>query len=270
MWKSSILFAVFSFCFLLPLSYASANQVWGMRSAITPIFATSAFDPESLCDGSYGSICGDCFNTVFCLGRNGNHKVTQCDNERKYCNKELNMCVTDPPANQSDCLTGPTTNFNCMGTGFFPHPTNCSIFYECLDSGVAFENTCPPGYSWTGHEMACQQKLTTKDCGTVNCRPYPDTFQLLSTNSAYYAYCDFIVNGQQEVLMFKCQRENEVFNLAKLTCEFACPEEKLYADPDNNSYYYHCYKSGANLVYQYKQCTGGRVFSEPDQNCKFA
>uniref|UniRef100_A0A1L8E477 Putative peritrophin-like protein n=2 Tax=Nyssomyia neivai TaxID=330878 RepID=A0A1L8E477_9DIPT len=268
MWKSSSFVLVLYFYVWLQQGYAT-EHIWGVRSDLTRIAPMSAFDSESICNGTYGSMCGDCFNTIFCLGPNGNHKVTQCESERRYCNRDLKMCVSDPPAGQGECLEGPSTNFNCMAAGFFPHPTDCSTFYECLDNGIAFENSCPPGYSWSGNEMACHQKLTPTDCGTFNCRPYPDTFQRLTSNAAYYAYCGFIVNSQQEILIFKCPRVNEVFNLTKLTCEFSCPEEKLYADPDNASYYYLCYKSGSNFVYQYKQCTGGRIFSEPDQICKF-
>jgi len=50
--------------------------------------------------------------------------------------------------------TASTGGFKCPGDGYFPDPTSCTHFYECV-GGVAYRFDCPPGTEFNAQTKTC-------------------------------------------------------------------------------------------------------------------
>uniref|UniRef100_A0A1B0D4B3 Uncharacterized protein n=1 Tax=Phlebotomus papatasi TaxID=29031 RepID=A0A1B0D4B3_PHLPP len=191
-------------------------------------------------------------------------RPSSCPPDKPYCDPNRNMCSAVPPTVPcDDGLVG--GSFTCtQPNGIFPHPTNCSQYYDCAN-GNAFLGECNAKQVWSGIGMMCKPKKLSTDCGTFNCNRYPGQLRAYSINNAYYAWCGEILNGEQEIIVLKCERPNEYFT--GQMCEFQCKDVKLYADPLDAAWYYDCYRSGTTFVYEHRQCTLNRLFDEPSQSC---
>ncbi|GAB0086288.1 uncharacterized protein DMENIID0001_003190 [Sergentomyia squamirostris] len=239
-----------------------------VRSAI-PIQPRST--PDEICMGQLGPRCGDCETMVLCVGAGIPPYVNKCPDDAPYCNKANTVCTASPPP-PGECDDAVTdTGFTCTSNGYFPHPTDCTKFYECVNM-QAYLGECNAGLAYSADgTRACTQKRTTSTCGTFNCKTYPGKTRPYSTNSMYYAYCGVIeANKDQKVIIFKCLAPNTYYQLTDQTCKFECREVKFYADAVDPHYYFNCYKSGTKWVYTREFCTLGRVFNEAQQDCVFA
>ncbi|XP_055679022.1 uncharacterized protein LOC129787462 [Lutzomyia longipalpis] len=227
-----------------------------------------ASTPEEICEGFNGFRCGDCEKMLLCLG-SAPPVTTACPSDKPYCDASNDVCVSSPPADGScgDSLSDPS--FTCtQANSFFPHPTNCSLFYECVNS-VAYLLECNPNQVWSTVGMACKTKKVSADCGTFNCNLKANYEKIMpyTANNAYFAYCKTPVNGKQDIVVMKCERVNEYYNTATKLCEFQCKDTKLYEDALDIHSYYDCSKVGTKFVSEHKTCTLGRVFNEATQSC---
>ncbi|GAB0086065.1 hypothetical protein DMENIID0001_000510 [Sergentomyia squamirostris] len=160
--------------------------------------------------------------------------------------------------------------FRCTENGYYPHPTDCTKFYECVEM-MKHLVECPPGHAWSADgTRSCHEMKTPCSCGTFNCRNNPTTEQPYSLNNKYYAYCYSIDKENiQPVIVYRCLEENFYFQASESRCSFECKDVKLYADPWYSEYFFNCYKSGGGLAYIREHCTLNRVFDEAVQDCVF-
>uniref|UniRef100_A0A1B0D4B5 Uncharacterized protein n=1 Tax=Phlebotomus papatasi TaxID=29031 RepID=A0A1B0D4B5_PHLPP len=223
-------------------------------------------DPATICGGAFGEKCKDCFSMLICLGNNPPSEA-KCPDATPYCDKTRpsGVCVKDKPAGDPTCEGPPPTGFICTAAeGFFPHPTNCSQYFECLNN-EAIKYDCPPGYSWTTNGMGCRQRTSTIHCGTITCKA-GDVTAPLSNNATFFGYCN-IAEALENIIVTKCPGARQVYDTSLKACNFVCPSEGLFEDDIDPTFYYECYKSGTKIVYESKQCSNNRTFNERERRC---
>uniref|UniRef100_A0A1B0GHK8 Putative peritrophin-like protein n=1 Tax=Lutzomyia longipalpis TaxID=7200 RepID=A0A1B0GHK8_LUTLO len=211
------------------------------RATITP----AADDPKAVCGADYGNKCLDCYNMLTCLGPNLEPAQTACPADRKYCDRTNKVCVAEQPP-EADCLEPPKSKFACSSpNGFFPHPTNCSQYFECYN-GEAINLECPPGYVWTTNGMGCKQRKVTADCGTITCKT--GVIQVpLSNNATYYGICNQ-PSSLEGIVVVKCKGR---LTFTGESCNFVCTTEGMFVDDENPAFYYECYKSGTKTLWKH-------------------
>ncbi|XP_055694787.1 uncharacterized protein LOC129796690 [Lutzomyia longipalpis] len=244
--------------YLICSSFAASSSLFPLLFG-----SRSTDDLRNVCGDTFGNKCADCFTMLVCLGPSQAPVATQCSYDKPYCDPVLNVCASERP-NYSECEGPIPPSFKCPAhEGFYPHPTDCSKYFEC-HKGQAYNLECPPKYAWTTAGMGCKPNKKTADCGTIKCKS-SDHSVPLSNNPSFYGMCN-VPGSIDNILVLKCEGKNKVY-VADQGCVFVCPAEGLFVDEDSPAFYYECYKPSSKLVFTRKQCTAGRIFNEKQQLC---
>lgn len=172
--------------------------------------------------------------------------TSKCTSSAKYCTQSGCSDTT------TDETCSSATTFTCTAEGYFPDPHNCSIYYYCPSATAAAESIltyeCPANFHYNSRTRNCQrQLLMLPRCQTMDCTGMKNEFILYSQNNGYFAYCSEDANQQAAITMFKCpDADNQVYNRAKLGCEYKCRKEGFFADTLDCKSYYFCYRDRLN------------------------
>ncbi|XP_055680053.1 uncharacterized protein LOC129788076 isoform X3 [Lutzomyia longipalpis] len=201
-----------------------------------------------------------------CLGPDMEPQLATCGPDKRYCDRKTAFCISEQP-DEPECDNLPTLDYSCPDLdGFYPHPTDCSQYFECINQ-KAFIHNCPPGYAWDTQGMRCKQKRTASDCGVINCK-YTDTSVPLSNNATFYGLCHWN-NNFDKIAVRQCP--GRMIHIANQGCVFVCPSEGVFKDDEDAGYYYECYYYGGKLVHDRKRCVLHRLenrrFDENLQRC---
>uniref|UniRef100_A0A1B0CCL3 Putative peritrophin-like protein n=1 Tax=Lutzomyia longipalpis TaxID=7200 RepID=A0A1B0CCL3_LUTLO len=142
---------------------------------------------RELCGPNYGLKCYSCSQMAVCLGPDMEPQLATCGPDKRYCDRKTAFCISEQP-DEPECDDLPTLDYSCPDLdGFYPHPSDCTQYFECINQ-KAFNHNCPPGYAWNTQGMRCKQKRTASDCGVINCKN-TDTSVPLSNNATFYGLC---------------------------------------------------------------------------------
>lgn len=209
--------------------------------------------------------CADCFTWSFCNGH-GTAVTTRCPAEKPFCNSGSCSKVRDPELEslcEDQILEQKLT---CSDEGYFPEPSNCQQFYLCPDPTIIpalplTKYVCPENYVYDSINFKCKIKKLPTDCVTMECRA-ANSFVPYIGNANYYGFCKTVGSAP---LLFKCAT-GLYFNFDKFGCEFRCVKEGYFASPKCNQFY-HCYKSGTNLVAKLEICPSGHLWDATLKTC---
>lgn len=198
--------------------------------------------------------------------------MARCPSATPYCDSDKMQCVSQKPQNSPDCdglfptsTPAPTPQFICTTEeGFYPHPTDCTQYFECHNA-VAINYRCPPGYSWSTNGMGCRQRKSGNDCGQIICNQ-GNSIAVLSNNKTFFGFCG-IQEAIDGIVVNRCQGSGYVFDNAGKVCVFECTSEGLFQNSLDPTHYYECYKFGYQILYTYNQCSSNRTFSNEEQRC---
>lgn len=130
--------------------------------------------------------------------------------DRPYCHQ--GSCVAEP---QGDCRT--TTEFTCMGAGYFPDPLNCSRYHLCGAAGAVSPAysmyECPNGFAYNPATTMCKRITNEADCAIFDCSADPNGYVVYPADNNLFAYC----SPDADPVVLKCPA-NTVFVPASFSC----------------------------------------------------
>lgn len=221
------------FIALLLLLVAVANAAFPRRTRGTIISRKAA--TEIQCQpNDYGFKCNSCYSAVACNGGENVGKIT-CPLSEKYCDPQLNSCTDKRP-------TGCNVDFafTCTSEGFFPHPTNCQVYFFCLAPNADADVwECPANYVYDTLTGYCVEMVSDADCVIIECTRQ-NTFITHPTNPNFYAFC----NANLQPILFQCPKNKQFVNPE---CKYVCTSAGFYLGSTNNEAYV-CTTSGTEYV----------------------
>lgn len=195
--------------------------------------------------------------------------ITKCPSSNKYCDPNTVMNGCTDTTTDATCSSAPT--FTCTSEGYFPDPYNCSLYYYCpmaaADPANIIQYECPANFAYNSRTRNCQRRLLMAPrCQPMDCTGKEGKFIVNSQNNGYYAYCSDDPT-QAALTLFKCpDADNQVFNPAKLGCEYKCRREGFFADTLDCKSYYFCHKDLFHrLSYVHETCPA--LYKYEDGSC---
>lgn len=216
----------------LLLLVAAANAAFPRMIPGTMISRTAA---DVKCETEdYGFKCSSCYSAMACNGGENMGKIT-CPLSEKYCDTKLNICTAERP---KGCKVD--FPFTCTSEGFFPHPTNCQVYFFCpapVVEAVAYE--CPVNYVYDTLSGFCKEMVSDADCVIIECTPQ-NTFITHPINPNFYAFC----NVDLQPILFQCPKNKQFVSQG---CKYVCTSAGFHMGSTNNEAYV-CTTSGAEYV----------------------
>ena len=131
----------------------------------------------------------------------------------------------------------PAVPFICLKNGYFPHPYDCSKYFQCLNY-VPCEFHCKPEYYYNFRTNSCDPYLYDRHCNMFKCKGHNGFKIPYSRDASIYAYC---VDDKPFVIT-KCDG-SEKLNMTSQQCEPICEHEGLIEDINDCTGYYKCVKA---------------------------
>lgn len=219
------------------------------RRADRAVLRATVSNPN--CSSKEWSGCTDCRTRRHCqlVAPNIWQESTpvSCSGSTPYCSEgDANTdssCVAD-----STCTAPaptPTTDFNCVGNGYYPHPTDCNKYYVCLD-GDAYAASCSD-YTGTHFDAAsglCKQGIA---CTTARC-PGGGTQTFITWPTASWITASCLTSNDINKAFFSQCEKGSIWD-GKKCDQGACIKEGRFKDPldtaDKPTRYIECVDLGS-------------------------
>uniref|UniRef100_A0A182QJR7 Chitin-binding type-2 domain-containing protein n=1 Tax=Anopheles farauti TaxID=69004 RepID=A0A182QJR7_9DIPT len=165
------------------------------------------------------------------------------------------------------CATAQVTQKPCDTDGFFPHPTECTMYISCY-GGISYEMTCPDGKYFNSTELVCDKKENVQ-CVVNNCPPEGIVFLPIPGVCDRYTIC---IEGQAfentcdtglyfDAVLGECNLKNETDCVVN-PCQNPVPDPPILEIHPNEAdcqQYILCVKGEPNV----RNCAPG-LFFDPD------
>ncbi|KAL4713248.1 hypothetical protein ACJJTC_013178 [Scirpophaga incertulas] len=186
-------------------------------------------------------------------------------------------------------------NNECIESGFMGEPTNCKIFYRCVDNGrgsfTRYEFSCGEGTVWDSKIESCNHAWAVKECGgfiytnqsaesTIKTTP-KSTTKILPASATYNYYTSDIpkvdenyddgyqnqvplINKPNEVILTTTKEPDSSDNSG-------CYSNGFIGDRANCKKFYRCVDSGNGQYTRYEfSCGEGTVWDSKINACNHA
>lgn len=181
-----------------------------------------------------------------------------CSDNAPYCDEITGTCVSSM---KTAFKCARSASFICLKDGYFPHPSDCSKYFLCLNY-KSYEFQCKSEYYYNFRTHSCDPYRYDKQCNMFNCKGHNGFKIPYSRDSSIYAYC---VSNKPYVIT-QCDGK-EKLNVTSQRCEPVCEHEGLIEDTTDCTAYYKCVKIGFFYTKTSQKCLYNQGFDPSSFQC---
>ncbi|KAJ1528535.1 hypothetical protein ONE63_006941 [Megalurothrips usitatus] len=191
--------------------------------------------------GNRGTSCLDCTTVLTCREFAGVWKKTgtqTCDGDTPWCRAD-GADASCTAGRSSECTAPQPADFPCANDGLYPHPTDCTKYYICVNS-TSYISGCSDYGADAKYDAATETCRITKNCPTLTC-PDPGTqgWQVWPTSSKIYISC-LDQDDPLQAVFSQCE-DGETYD-GKTCVKPACSRAGRFKIDDQK--YYECVDLG--------------------------
>lgn len=216
-----------------------------------------------------GKTCLNCNSLVLCKKDGTIDMQVECsvlNPQTPYCDLKTKTCLARNTC--AEDLTLPT--MDCRYPGKFPDPMNCNNYLMCTsgDDTEAVRVPCPDNTRYDHGKRTCS---SDSPCASYSAEKgglcFGKPFQILGFNNDQSIYVVCPVDPTETVKLRSCESKLMKIDLKTLgDCNFNCPNEGFYPNPDLNKYNV-CVKVAGGFKSYEKDCPDNSIFNPELGTC---
>ncbi|CAH0701195.1 unnamed protein product [Spodoptera exigua] len=161
----------------------------------------------------------------------------------------------------------PSSNNNCVSSGFMGDKNNCKKFYRCVDNGngayTRYEFDCGEGTLWDQSIEACNHAWAVKDCGTLSniSSPAQQPVESSTTETGEISYPPSTDKTSTSTTHAHPDSSSSEI----------CSKEGFVGDKNNCKIFYRCVDNGRGGYTKYEfTCGDGTYWNQEILSCDHA